>query len=507
MIGEVTTRQQIGGKYTVKERLPTRGSSKLYVAIDADTGMRVAVRHYGVAEPEMSEEIARLTRISKIASRFLADIVDVSAIAADQICVAQRLYGGEALPSRLARKGRLSTDEAASLAARVLKALDALHSRGFAHGGLRPSRVFHERVKGHGWHIKLLSAGVRSVTRADCLQDAGLTAYSPPEWLDGEPWTERSDLWCFGVMFHELLTGRRPFDGDDPHALRASAASGTHAAVTDFDPNMPSVWSSLIGSAIDPDPARRPENAGAMLDSLFIAYPQLAAERASAVPRRSDWTRGGFVGRPGARSSAVPTTETAVRAARRKRSTNAFVLGSVAGIGIAGVAGALLWMRLRENRTAAAPVVVAARPVVDAGGSAIAIAPPTAVTPVPSNLVAAPQLPVAADAGAAMPGSSNPHSSTHRTATHEPVTPAAPAPSGFGTLRFRAVDSCALMLDGQQRGDVSRMELTLPEGTHVLTCHSRRGVQRLVVHIRSTQLTHVEITSTGEAAVFTDPAP
>jgi eukaryotic-like serine/threonine-protein kinase len=160
------------------------------------------------------------------------------------------LVEGEDLSQRIAR-GRVSVDEALAIAAQIPEALEAAHEQGIIHRDLKPANI---KVKPDGV-VKVLDfglaklvvtdapAGQRDVTASPTITSPalmtgagmllGTAAYMSPEQAKGREADKRSDVWAFGCVLYEMLTGRRPFDGED--------VGDTLANVLKIDPD----WAAL----------------------------------------------------------------------------------------------------------------------------------------------------------------------------------------------------------------------------------------------------------------------
>jgi tetratricopeptide (TPR) repeat protein/tRNA A-37 threonylcarbamoyl transferase component Bud32 len=133
------------------------------------------------------------------------------------------LYEGETLKARLARAGALPVAEAVRITNQIASGLSAAHAAGIVHRDLKPANIM---LLPDGT-VKILDFGlakVRDLTLTASSDRLGTAAYMAPEQIDGRPVDRRTDLWALGVVLYEMLTGKRPFEGDD-------AISVAHAIV------------------------------------------------------------------------------------------------------------------------------------------------------------------------------------------------------------------------------------------------------------------------------------
>jgi serine/threonine protein kinase/Tfp pilus assembly protein PilF len=256
------------GRYQIHEKLGAGGMGEVYRAVDQDLGRDVAVK---VLPPLLAWNPERRTRFEREA-RILAtlDHRNVGAIhglerADGLLFLVLELVPGETLEERIAR-GPLPLEEALRLFLQVALALEAAHAKGIIHRDLKPANV---KVTPDGT-VKLLDFGLgktfgapepaaaareaaptseaipRSVDQTVTGLVLGTAAYMSPEQAQGAPVDQRADIFSFGVLFQEALTGQNPF-------LRANWAE-TRAAI--------------LGEPAPPLSASRPDLESAALSRL-----------------------------------------------------------------------------------------------------------------------------------------------------------------------------------------------------------------------------------------------
>src|SRR5262245_11541490 len=175
------------------------------------------------------------------------------------------LVEGKTLATRIA-EGRLGVAEALSIARQIAQALDAAHEKGIVHRDLKPANI----VLTPTGLVKVLDFGVAKMTAPEGMASdetvtAGFTregvivgtpAYMSPEQTRGHAVDKRTDLWAFGCVLYEMLTGQRPFAGD--------TSSQTVAAVQTADPDwsrlpsqIPATVATLLKRCLEREPAKR----------------------------------------------------------------------------------------------------------------------------------------------------------------------------------------------------------------------------------------------------------
>jgi serine/threonine protein kinase len=152
----------------------------------------------------------------------------------------------------------------------VLRALAAAHELGIVHRDVKPGNILDAGVG--TW--KVADFGIAKWVHADETLTGtgellGSPSYIAPERIEGEQAGPASDLYAVGVLLYEALSGRKPFEGDDPLALAAAIREGNHepitAIVADVDPHI----AAVIDRAMHLDPADRHESAEAMAADLL----------------------------------------------------------------------------------------------------------------------------------------------------------------------------------------------------------------------------------------------
>lgn len=189
---------------------------------------------------------------------------------------------GEDLASVLRRVGRLTEDKALELGRQVCAGLAAAHAAGVLDRDLNPANVMldstgHARITDFGLAVVLASMG-------DEREVAGTPAYMAPEQIAGEPASAQTDIWSFGVLFFEILTGKRPFVGRSLAELarvqRESPPAPPSSVVSGIGPGV----DAIVERCLAPDPRQRPRTAMDVLTALTGGDALGAAVAAGQTP-------------------------------------------------------------------------------------------------------------------------------------------------------------------------------------------------------------------------------
>jgi serine/threonine protein kinase len=160
--------------------------------------------------------------------------------------------------------GPLEPEGARRLLAEVAGALEAAHRQGIIHRDIRPENVFVENRTGRA---VLGDFGIAALTESGSASAQKLTAvgvrlgevrYMSPEQIRGEPVTEQSDVYSFGILAYEVLTGDGPYEGTSEARILAGHLQGTPRTLRELRPEVDPDTASLIEACLAKDPNRRP---------------------------------------------------------------------------------------------------------------------------------------------------------------------------------------------------------------------------------------------------------
>ncbi|HEX9292814.1 MAG TPA: serine/threonine-protein kinase [Gemmatimonadales bacterium] len=264
----------LGAAYRVERELGGGGMSRVFVAEETRLARRVVIK---VLPPDLALEmrVDRFNReIQLSASLQHPHIVPLLAAggADDVLYYTMPLVEGEALRTRLSREGELPVRDTVRILKDVADALAYAHARGVVHRDIKPDNVLLS-----GQHAVVADFGVaKAVSQAKT--ESGLTsvgvalgtpAYMAPEQAAGDPNIDaRADIYAFGAMAYEMLTGRPPFSGMAPHQMLAAHVTEPVVPITDRRPTLPPLLADLVMTCLAKNPADRPQSANELLQAL-----------------------------------------------------------------------------------------------------------------------------------------------------------------------------------------------------------------------------------------------
>jgi serine/threonine protein kinase len=255
------------GPYILQDLLGAGGMGEVYRARDTRLNRAVAIKVLSADLASDPERLARLAREARLLASLnhphigaIYELEDADGVSG----LVLELIEGLTLADRL-RSGALPQDVAFSIAEQIVDALAAAHAAGIVHRDLKPANI---KITPQGT-VKVLDFGLAKALDSTAQVDEegsteyslgatragivlGTPAYMSPEQARGEAVDQRTDIWAFGVVVFEMLTGRRPFAG--------RTTTDTIAGVLREDPDwgtVPVAAHRLLRACLHKDPTRR----------------------------------------------------------------------------------------------------------------------------------------------------------------------------------------------------------------------------------------------------------
>lgn len=302
------------GRYTIVRFLDAGGMGEVYRARDPELGRDVGIKVLSHREHITGDQLARFGQEARaVAALNHPNILTVYDVGVDRDIpyVVSELLAGETLRARLQR-GALTVDEATAIARQILLGLAAAHDKSIVHRDLKPENLFITedgvvKILDFGLAKRAESSGDVAPLDTERDQVMGTAGYLAPEQLRGKPAGARSDVFSFGAVLYEMLTGRRAFAGD-------SVVDTLHQVLTDNPQTdgLPAVHTKVVLRCLAKDPAERfasahdviaalSAGAGRWRPSLIAAAAVLAAVAIGApvfLQQRNTPPRPGATGRP-----------------------------------------------------------------------------------------------------------------------------------------------------------------------------------------------------------------
>ncbi len=263
------------GPYRIQSFLAAGGMGKVYRAVDTRLGREIAIK---VSEGRFSERFEREART--IASLNHLNICRLYDVGPNYLVM--ELVEGPTLADRI-RKGPLPIDESLVIARQIAEALEAAHAKGWVHRDLKPANV---KVTPEGT-VKLLDFGLAKDAEDPPRDDRsdpttlptvilGTASYMSPEQVRGETVDKRTDVWSFGVVLLEMLSGRKAFAGSSDSEVLASIIKDD-ADFSNLPGRVPAALRKLLRRCLEKDPRQRLQAIGEAriaIDDIFAGPPQ-----------------------------------------------------------------------------------------------------------------------------------------------------------------------------------------------------------------------------------------
>jgi len=369
----------LGERYLLERFLGEGGMGAVYQGVHVHMKKRVAVK---MLHPEMGripEVVARFEREAMAAANIdhpnVAAATDFGKLPEGGFYLVLEFIDGESLTERidgLSRRGqRLTLRQVVHVARQILLALVRAHGLGIVHRDLKPDNVMLVEKEGDRDFVKVLDFGIAKVPVGDPAFDAGpksakaqpLTRagmiygtpeYMAPEQALGEEIDARADLYALGIMLHEMIAGKRPFEAENKALLLGMHVTTKAPSIAYQAPDriLPAPLVALVDSCLEKAPSARPESAAAALavfDDL-LAEPGTLVDQIRETPLHpgsepsiSFRENLGSARTVAARIAEDPALSVAHAPALRPRSEQAKLSPLLLGIPVVGLAALLVF--------------------------------------------------------------------------------------------------------------------------------------------------------------------
>jgi serine/threonine-protein kinase len=314
--------QQIG-PFSIERELGSGAMGAVYRGKYTKTGQRVAIKVMLPGMGENAQSVKRFEREAAILKQFNhPNIVRLFGVGKHQ---GMRYYAmeyieGESLDRTLGRRGRLTWEEVVTLGRQLCAALQHAHLQGVVHRDLKPSNLM---ILADGI-LKLTDFGiakdldVTQLTSANCT--VGTASYMSPEQCKGERvLTHKSDLYSLGIVFYELLTGRKPFVAENVMDMFLAHVQGSFERPSRLVPEIPKWLDTLVCQLLEKDPEKRPFDADTVSNALAQVLEKVEAMQSAGVDAVRGRTASRLAGESPPDDSDRAAAQTLLAGGKRKR--------------------------------------------------------------------------------------------------------------------------------------------------------------------------------------------
>ena len=252
-----------GGRYLLQDPVGRDGMFTVCRALDLQTDRVVIIKVLREVYNTDAKFVARFQQEAKAASALqhpnIVQVYDYGQTGGNYYIVMELVEGTD-LRRYLRSRGVLDIDRSVIIAHDVALGLGAAHRRGIVHRDVKPQNV----LVGRGGSIKLTDFGIASVYKdinAERLTTTGMTLgtvqYYAPEQAQGEIVSPAADVYALGIVMYEMLTGRTPFDGDNPVAVAMQHIEDPPTPPSQLNPTIPPALADIILRCLEKVPEMR----------------------------------------------------------------------------------------------------------------------------------------------------------------------------------------------------------------------------------------------------------
>ncbi len=273
----IHTGTDFGPRYHVESLLGSGGMGKVYKARDRELDRTVAIK---VLRPDLMTDAQAMQRFkhelllaSSISHPNILRIHDLGEYNAVKFISMAYVDGGD-LTQLLHREGRLPLPRTLNIMKQLAAALAAAHGVSVVHRDLKPQNILLDRDD----HIYVSDFGIAKTLESDRTRVTrtgavlGTPLYMSPEQVEGKPVDHRSDLYTFGLIFYEMLTGVLPFSGDTTFQLMYQRVHEVPKRPELVIPDLPPYLSRICLKCLEKEPAKRYQSAGEILADLEFQH-------------------------------------------------------------------------------------------------------------------------------------------------------------------------------------------------------------------------------------------
>jgi serine/threonine protein kinase/tetratricopeptide (TPR) repeat protein len=274
------------GRYQVTEELGKGGMGRVYKAFDNEVGEYVALK---VLRPEISADESIVERFRnelklarRISHRNICRMFDIGR-AQETTYIAMEFVSGEDLKTLLRRVGQLPARRTVAIAVQVCEGLAEAHRLGVVHRDLKPQNIMVDREG----NARIMDFGIARSLSGKGVTEAGVILGTPdymsPEQLEGKEADQRSDIYAFGAVLFEMVTGEPPFEGETPLVVATKHKTEKPRDPRGLNPQMPEALGRFILRCLEKAKETRYQSAEEALADLRAIEKTLPKSRGTTA--------------------------------------------------------------------------------------------------------------------------------------------------------------------------------------------------------------------------------
>jgi len=270
-LNELTTGSTFAGRYQIIEELGHGGMGRVYRVLDKKLNEEVALK---LIRPEVASDIQTIARFNnelklarKIAHRNVGKMYELMEDAGTHF-ITMEYVPGQDLRGLVRQMGRLTAGKAVSIARQVCEGLEEAHRLGVVHRDLKPSNIMIDKEG----NAKIMDFGIARSLSGKGITGAGVIIGTPeymsPEQVEGKDVDQRSDIYSLGVILYEMVTGRRPFEGETPLSVAHKQKYEAPEDPRKLNAQVPEELNRVILRCLEKDKEKRYQSAEELLSEL-----------------------------------------------------------------------------------------------------------------------------------------------------------------------------------------------------------------------------------------------
>jgi serine/threonine protein kinase/tetratricopeptide (TPR) repeat protein len=299
-VAELATGSTFAGRYQIIEELGRGGMGKVYRVLDMKLNEEVALK---LIRPEVASDKQTIERFNselkmarKIAHRNVGKMYELMEAEGTHF-ITMEYVPGQDLRGLIRQVGRLTTGKAVSIARQICEGLEEAHRLGVVHRDLKPGNILIDK----DGNARIMDFGIarslrgKGITRAGVM--IGTPEYMSPEQVEGKGIDQRSDIYSLGVVLYEMVTGRRPFEGETPLSV---AHKQKYAAPEDpkkLNAQVPDEMSRVILRCLEKDKEKRYQSADELHSELTRLEKEIPTKERTTPKRKPTKSREMAVGK------------------------------------------------------------------------------------------------------------------------------------------------------------------------------------------------------------------
>jgi len=268
----------LGGRYRLIRKIGEGGMGAIYGAVHTEMTRTCAIKLLTALSPGKEDAIARFKREAKMASRIdnvhAVTIYDFGQSDDGMLFLAMEYIDGRPLSSLIAEQRVLPIERVVHITNQIAEALAAAHALPIIHRDLKPDNIMITRKGGDTDFVKVLDFGIAKTVgdEGDNLTKTGFVlgtpVYMSPEQLLGEELDPRSDIYSLAIIVYEMLTGRLPFEGDNPQAVMMKRVMSEPVRLRAVAPSLSELTEQAVMSGLERNRDARTPTVEAFANSL-----------------------------------------------------------------------------------------------------------------------------------------------------------------------------------------------------------------------------------------------